>query len=64
MKIWRKRICDWLYELINDEGVCRTAPATPGLLNIIDLSYFRELNHPQHKNDNLSNHDDIWGIFT
>ena len=21
-------------ELINDKGVCRTAPATPGLLNI------------------------------
>ena len=22
-------------ELINDEGVCRTAPATPGLLKIL-----------------------------
>ena len=25
---------DLISELINDEGVCRTAPATPGLLNI------------------------------
>ena len=26
---------DWLLDqLINDGGVCRTAPATPGLLNI------------------------------
>ena len=23
---------DWLTETINDKGVCRTAPATPGLL--------------------------------
>ena len=30
MKIRRKRITDW----INHEGVCRTAPATLGLLNI------------------------------
>ena len=31
MKIRRKR----LNELINDEADCRTAPATPGLLNIV-----------------------------
>ena len=24
-------------ELVNDEAVCRTAPATPGLLNIPDI---------------------------
>ena len=24
---------DLMSELINDKGVCRTAPATPGLLN-------------------------------
>ena len=26
-------LTDWLTEWINDEGVCRTALATPGLLN-------------------------------
>ena len=30
LKIWRKRFS----ELISDKGVCRAAPATPGLLNI------------------------------
>ena len=30
VNIWRKRISD----SISDEGVCRTAPATPGLLII------------------------------
>ena len=34
MKIWRKRLTYWLNELINYEAVYRTAPATPGLLNI------------------------------
>ena len=29
---------DWLSYLMNDEGVCRTAPATPGLLNICLVS--------------------------
>ena len=32
MKIWRKRIGYSIDQLINDAGVCRTAPATPGLL--------------------------------
>ena len=31
MKIWRKRIA----QLINDEAVYITAPATPGLLNTL-----------------------------
>ena len=34
---WRyflQRITDSDYKLINHEGVCRTSPATPGLLNI------------------------------
>ena len=31
MKIWRKRLTD----LMNDEAVCRTASATPGLLKSI-----------------------------
>ena len=30
MNIWTKRLTEGL----NDKGVCRTAPATPGLLNI------------------------------
>ena len=34
MKIWRKRLTYLLTELINDEAVYRTAPATPGLLNM------------------------------
>ena len=32
LNIWRKRLTDWLTQLINDKGVCRAAPATPGLL--------------------------------
>jgi hypothetical protein len=37
MKIWRKRISD----LISDEAVYRTAPATPGLLKTVqkDILY-------------------------
>ena len=27
----------WKNQLINDEGVCKTAPATPGLLNMSDI---------------------------
>ena len=34
MKIWRKRISRLITESINDEAVYRTAPATPGLLNM------------------------------
>ena len=34
LKIWRKMLTQWLNELINYEGVCRTAPATPGLLKL------------------------------
>ena len=34
MNIWRKRISYLINELINDEGVYRTAPATSGLLNM------------------------------
>ena len=30
---------DWLTDSINNEGVCRTAPATPGLLNTICSNY-------------------------
>ena len=32
LKIGRKRINEWMNKLINDGGVCRTAPATPGPL--------------------------------
>ena len=32
MKIWRKRMTRLIIEWINHEAVCRTAPATPGLL--------------------------------
>ena len=32
MKIWRKRIGDLINQLISDEAVYRTAPATPDLL--------------------------------
>ena len=38
MKIWRTRMNDWLNQsinqLINYKAVCRTAPATPGLLKM------------------------------
>ena len=34
MKIWRKRLTYLPNELISEEAVYRTAPATPGLLNI------------------------------
>ena len=37
LKIWRKRIAD----SVNERGVCRTAPATPGLLiKVMTLTYF------------------------
>ena len=32
MKMFSQRITEWVSEPINDEGVCRTAPATPSLL--------------------------------
>ena len=28
--IWRKRITERMNESVNDQAVCRTAPATPG----------------------------------
>ena len=34
MKIWMKRLTDWINESINDKAVYRTAPATPVLLNM------------------------------
>ena len=34
LKIWRKRIAQSVNQLINHEAVCKTASATPGLLNI------------------------------
>ena len=44
MKIWRKRLSEWLNEWINHKAVCRTAPATPGLLKSVHffllLSFF------------------------
>ena len=33
LKIWRKRISQLIYELMNQEDVCRTALAPPWLLN-------------------------------
>ena len=48
MKIGRKRIGDSLTELMNYEAVCRTAPATPGLLII--LAYCVN-NHKRNKPD-------------
>ena len=37
MKIWRKRLTHSINESISDEGVYRTAPATPGLLITLTL---------------------------
>ena len=34
LKIWRKRMSYWMNQWIIDKGFFRTAPATPGLLNI------------------------------
>ena len=39
MKIFPQRITELLNYLINDEGVCRTSPATPSLLNISALTW-------------------------
>ena len=33
MNIWRKRLTESVNQLMCNEAVCRTAPATPGLLN-------------------------------
>ena len=38
VNIWRKRLTYRINELINDEAVCRTAPATPGLLKRCSLN--------------------------
>ena len=44
-----------LNQLINDKDVCRTAPATPGLLNIYTYIYiFLNLNSCHRKIDNLT----------
>ena len=32
LKIFSGSGSDWLDEIMNDKGVCRTVPATPGLL--------------------------------
>ena len=34
LKNGRKKLADWMTELINDKGVCRTVPTTQGLLKI------------------------------
>ena len=48
LKIGRKRRTESLNELINDKGVCRTAPATPGLLIKLRLRrIYRQLTHVQ-----------------
>ena len=41
MKIWKKRLTD----LINDEAVCRTAPATPGLLTSEEVWGKKPMHH-------------------
>ena len=35
LKILNERITNSINELMSDGGDCRTAPATPGLLNIV-----------------------------
>ena len=45
MKIWRKRIGDSINQLISDEAVYRTAPATPGLLKSIQIYTLRSSRH-------------------
>ena len=40
MKIWRERLTELINELMNDEAVYRTAPATPGLLNNFVVNSF------------------------
>ena len=37
MMLWRSGGKGWVNQLINDEAVYRTAPATPGLLNISNM---------------------------
>ena len=38
LKILNERITQSMNELMSDEGVCRTAPAPPGQLNMSQLS--------------------------
>ena len=49
MKIWRKRLTHSLTDLMNDEAVYRTAPATPGLLITSHYSFMTKF-HPQVAN--------------
>ena len=37
MKILKKRISELINHSLIDKGVCITAPATPGLVNILGL---------------------------
>ena len=39
LKILRKRVTQFITELMNDEGVCTTASATPGLLINVEYTY-------------------------
>ena len=45
MKIWRKRLTQRINELIDDEAVYRTAPATPGLLITIAKITLGQISH-------------------
>ena len=47
---------DLINQLINDGGVCRTAPATPGLLNIYILQYFQSCHIRIINRTNVSQH--------
>ena len=38
MKIWRERVTEFLNAQKSDNGVCRSAPATPGLLYNVEIA--------------------------
>ena len=43
-RFWRKGwLTQWTNELMNDEAVCRTAPATPGLLKRVVYNFVSDI---------------------
>ena len=60
MNIWRKRIGYSVNQLISDEAVCRTAPATPGLLKTAQtVTLSQLLKHQDEILQALENGDNI-----
>ena len=52
LMILRKRMTNWINQLMNYKGVCRTALAEPGLLKIIITDILEQFNIPNYVPNN------------